>query len=146
MSAESELIDRLKWGLFYSLWYKQKTATKAFLRLIERLKPQYITDELYRFYEKAKRLYIWLSMPENAALWKRERVSIPGERSTSEYFNWRLKVLERDNGTCQDCGGKKKVVVHHIKPYRDYKDLRLDVNNGIILCHNCHVEAHRCLN
>lgn len=65
-------------------------------------------------------------------------------RKSEEYKDWRAKVLERDNYTCQRCGCRTKVGkdcrhhVHHIYPFHSYPDLRYEVSNGITLCYKCH--------
>jgi len=51
-------------------------------------------------------------------------------------------VFQKNGYVCQACGGKSGVhylQAHHIKPFADYPELRLDVNNGITLCSLCHV-------
>ncbi|TDX49118.1 HNH endonuclease [Orenia marismortui] len=65
-------------------------------------------------------------------------------RSIFGYKNWRLKVYERDNFTCQKCGDDKggNLVAHHIESFRDNPDLRLAINNGITLCEKCHNNFH----
>jgi len=57
---------------------------------------------------------------------------------------WRKAIYERDNYTCQRCGEKnlKKPKAHHIKSFKDYPKLRVDINNGICLCNKCHKEVH----
>lgn len=63
---------------------------------------------------------------------------------TDRYKNWRTSVFERDNYTCQWCrarsGNGKEVVLNadHIKPWKDYPELRFDVSNGRTLCVTCH--------
>jgi 5-methylcytosine-specific restriction endonuclease McrA len=56
-----------------------------------------------------------------------------------EYKKWRIAVFERDSYTCQVC---RKVGTylnaHHIKSWKNYPDLRFNVNNGITLCEDCH--------
>ena len=58
--------------------------------------------------------------------------------STKEpkYKEWRMKVFMRDNFKCrisnQDCKGQ--IQAHHILPWRDFIELRYEVNNGITLC------------
>jgi hypothetical protein len=65
-------------------------------------------------------------------------------RDTLEYSRWRLKILRRDNYTCQCCGarnGNGKSIhlrVHHKENFADNKELRMNINNGITLCSNCH--------
>ena len=66
------------------------------------------------------------------------------ERKYIEYYKWRKQVYKRDNYTCQCCGDNKghNLVAHHILNYSEYKKLRIDVNNGITLCKECHKEFH----
>lgn len=64
-------------------------------------------------------------------------------RNYPEYEEWRKSVFERDNYTCQKCnvrGGDLEA--HHINSYKEYPDLRLDINNGITLCKKCHKDEH----
>jgi 5-methylcytosine-specific restriction endonuclease McrA len=56
--------------------------------------------------------------------------------------NWkeqRKKALKRDKHTCQHCGAKTKLVVHHKTPYRINHDSSL--KNLIVLCSSCHLKA-----
>lgn len=63
-----------------------------------------------------------------------------------EYRQWRMKCLERDNWTCQFCGIKCHIglgktiylTVHHIKSWKNYPELRFEIDNGITLCEKCH--------
>lgn len=55
---------------------------------------------------------------------------------------WRIKVFKRDNYTCQNCrvrGGKLQA--HHVKSYREYPELRHDIDNGQTLCVDCHKQT-----
>jgi len=64
----------------------------------------------------------------------------PRSTKTIEYKAWRQKVFERDNYTCQKCGDSKggNLNAHHIKTFKNYPELRFEVNNGITLCSVCH--------
>ena len=39
---------------------------------------------------------------------------------------------------CQNCNTNLQLEVHHIKSVKNFPELRHSVDNGIILCHNCH--------
>jgi 5-methylcytosine-specific restriction endonuclease McrA len=84
------------------------------------------------------------SIGENAPNW---RGGISKQRDidkrTKEYKEWRSQVYERDNYTCISCrdnsGGN--LHAHHIENYSSSIELRLNINNGITLCNNCHNPA-----
>jgi hypothetical protein len=59
-------------------------------------------------------------------------------RHSNEYVQWVKEVKKRDNHTCQYCGTKRKLQIHHIKMFVTNPELRMDINNGITLCKKCH--------
>lgn len=64
-------------------------------------------------------------------------------KECKEYRDWRINVYKKDNFTCQVCFKTKKFLnAHHLYNYADYKDLRFDLNNGITLCKECHINFH----
>jgi hypothetical protein len=60
--------------------------------------------------------------------------------NNKEYREWRTKVFTRDNFKCKinNCDCKGQLEAHHILSWRDYPELRYDINNGITLCHFHH--------
>ena len=62
------------------------------------------------------------------------------DRRCYAYVNWRKQVWERDNFKCKisnsDCIGK--IQAHHILSWKEYPELRYNLNNGITLCHAHH--------
>lgn len=62
-----------------------------------------------------------------------------GERMNPEAYRWRKSVLERDHGFCRLCLSQKNLEVHHIVRFGADPKRRWDVDNGITLCHQCHV-------
>ena len=65
-------------------------------------------------------------------------------------LDWKVireKVLKRDNYTCQDCGKKDNLEVHHIKPIKDGGE-EFDEDNCVTLCggkNGCHSKRHKLL-
>ena len=75
----------------------------------------------------------------NPNLTDEERVQ---RRNYPEYFEFCRKVKIRDNFTCQCCGSKRNLEVHHLNGYNwDIKG-RTDVKNGVSLCKDCHKNFH----
>ena len=60
-----------------------------------------------------------------------------------KYMEWRSRVFERDNWTCQTCGLRGYVEPHHIKGWTKYPELRYVIENGITLCYDCHKLTRR---
>ena len=65
-----------------------------------------------------------------------------------EFAEWRERVFERDDYTCQLCGAKSQVGErvelhpHHKRSFTKYPKLRFEIANGITLCKNCHRRIH----
>lgn len=70
------------------------------------------------------------------------------DKNAQRFYNskaWervRTLALIRDYYLCQECLKHKIIkvynVVHHIVPLKESKELSLDINNLICLCHECH--------
>lgn len=61
----------------------------------------------------------------------------------SGHARWAKNVISRDLATCQRCGAREtELQAHHIKPYHDHPELRLDVDNGLTVCAPCHWQIH----
>lgn len=63
-------------------------------------------------------------------------------RNSKKFFDWRDSVYARDNYTCQGCGAKESLCAHHIARWKDSKELRFEISNGITVCRECHFEIH----
>lgn len=55
---------------------------------------------------------------------------------------WATLVKLRD-GKCTNCHSEDDLHAHHIKSYKEFPELRYDVNNGMTLCGICHREHHK---
>ncbi len=100
------------------------------------------------------------SIGENNWHWKGGIKSLYNQiRDSKEYTLWRLAVFTRDNFTCQECGDKtgSNLNAHHLKEFSKIleennittieqalvcKEL-WDIDNGITLCEDCHIERHK---
>ena len=67
------------------------------------------------------------------------------EMAKVEYHQWRRAVFSRDQFKCmnKNCkSGSTKLHAHHVVPWKDNKDKRYDVSNGITVCVQCHKAVH----
>lgn len=67
-------------------------------------------------------------------------------RHGRDYTEWRKMVYARDNWSCQECGiycRSGNIVAHHIKDFKNFPELRFDVDNGITYCRKCHASLHQ---
>lgn len=66
------------------------------------------------------------------------------KRRIEGYNDFIKNVYKRDNYTCQCCSKVgNKLNAHHIYGYSEYKELRINVDNGITLCEECHKSYHK---
>ena len=80
----------------------------------------------------------------NYNLTDEEREANKSRLSDVVYIRWRKNVFIKDDYVCCKCDQKGgKLNAHHILNYSNYKQLRLDINNGITLCVNCHKKFHK---
>ena len=69
--------------------------------------------------------------------WNPDLTDEEREKKRRELYktNWREKVFERDNYTCQTCGDDKggNLEAHHKYSYMAYPEKRTDISNGVTL-------------
>lgn len=66
------------------------------------------------------------------------------ERKSNEDMKFINGVKKRDNYTCACCKKRGGVLVsHHINSYNYYEEGRYDIDNGITLCQECHLNFHK---
>lgn len=74
--------------------------------------------------------------------WKGGRTEYDIIRKSCEYKKWRRQVFERDSFTCTKCGKVgHKLNAHHIVTFKN-EETRFNLDNGITLCKDCHIEFH----
>mgnify|MGYP003083500446 FL=1 len=59
------------------------------------------------------------------------------------YKTFRLSVLKRDNERCVICGGTDNLIVHHLNSHHWDKKNRVNPDNGVCLCEECHKDFHK---
>ncbi len=96
------------------------------------------TEEERRFLSeihKGEKNYQWKGGTEGE--YKRIRKSV-------DFKLWREAVFKRDNYICQKKHKRiRKLHPHHILNFAQYPELRFDINNGITLSEEAHMEFHK---
>jgi hypothetical protein len=65
-------------------------------------------------------------------------------RHTFEVNLFKQACLQRDNWTCQKTGVRGgRLVVHHIKNFSQFPELRTSIENGITLSYSAHNQFHK---
>lgn len=60
------------------------------------------------------------------------------ERLSPEGRAWRKRILEREQGHCRLCLNTEQPEAHHIRMFSRYPNDRWKLENGILLCSDCH--------
>lgn len=93
---------------------------------------------------------------KNAAAWLRGEgfIKVGPNRATFVRFadqigrwsakrrHWTITVFSRDNFKCVECGARRNLQAHHIKPWATHPRLRFFISNGMTLCRRCHAKKH----
>jgi len=103
-----------------------------------------LTRKGYRGYVCKKCMAEYLSRIKTPKIrTERSRVN----RDDNGYREWQKYIYKKYNWKCALCGCKgsknNQINAHHIFGYKEYPDLRLDKNNGIVLCFKHHLEFHK---
>ena len=61
---------------------------------------------------------------------------------TDLYF-WSREVRMQYDYHCVYCNASRHLSAHHIFPKSKYRGLKYNLNNGILMCKNCHTELHQ---
>lgn len=73
------------------------------------------------------------------------RAAYSAASARSRFNGLRLARLRKDRFTCQHCGSREQLVVHHQKKAasKNRKDEVSDITNLLTLCRSCHMNHHR---
>lgn len=61
----------------------------------------------------------------------------------NELYFWAREVRMKDGHKCIQCGKRRKLTSHHLFNKCKYPLLKYNINNGVSLCFNCHIELHK---
>lgn len=84
------------------------------------------------------------SCGELSLSWQGGKTQGQKKRMLQKYKDWRIAVYKRDDFTCVVCGGVgRNLNAHHIKEWANFPGLRLDIDNGVTMCEDCHKLYHK---
>jgi len=73
-------------------------------------------------------------------------ISNPVYKNSYKLSKWSKEVRERDNYICQKCNVthlRNELHAHYILSKPKHRDLMFNLDNGITLCHECHIIEHK---
>lgn len=116
-----------------------KTFTRNISK-IEKYKHNYCSNECR--YKGFSKYYSGENSPNYD--YSKDEIDRIRNRNIEGYEEWRNNVFKKDNYTCRCCGDNKggNLNAHHLFNYMEYKELRINIKNGITLCDNCHKTFH----
>lgn len=65
----------------------------------------------------------------------------PWDRDDPRVRAWTVEVKKA--GKCAVCGSTENLEAHHILKWSEYPAGRIDPENGVCLCRNCHADSHK---
>ena len=69
-----------------------------------------------------------------------DKTIYPYDRSDCRVREWTNKV--KAAGNCALCNSTENLEAHHVIKWADYPQGRIDINNGLCLCIDCHTKEH----
>ena len=92
--------------------------------------------------KKAAILLLKIAFPSDFVKFLFEDESLyPFDRNDPRVRTWKQIVLSK--GKCEICGSKENLEAHHFIKWSECPLGRIDVNNGMCLCHRCHTNEHQ---
>lgn len=111
--------------------YKQNLSPEQRMKIAERRKNWKLSEEA------KKRISIANSGENNGSwrggVWDKKN----GRNAGYPYRVFRRQVLKH-SPYCSFCGSTERLEMDHIKPYSVYPELRMEISNVRVLCHECH--------
>ncbi|NNU89778.1 HNH endonuclease [Anoxybacillus sp. CHMUD] len=71
-----------------------------------------------------------------------EDCAVVVNRNDPLVIKWAKEVKKRDGYKCVKCGSTKKLHAHHISQWSDDPVNRINIDNGVTLCSECHAKEH----
>lgn len=82
----------------------------------------------------------WNKGKKGSIPWNKDKEPTGNSRGNNRVKIWKKLIHEKDDWKCVKCGCCENLHAHHIKPWKDFEELRFDVNNGMTLCNSCHAK------
>ncbi len=101
-----------------------------------------LSPDTSRIQKKAARIILTYSIGNDEANTILEDVAVVKDRRDPLVIDWTKRVKERDNYTCQKCGSEKYLMAHHISHWSYDIHNRVNIENGVTLCKECHALEH----
>lgn len=137
----NSLVGNINWNdtRAFKVWNYKYTKEDVGSTIIEALSILLGDYEIYR--KQAALLLMKVFVRDQFLDFLLEDKSVyPYDRNDNRVRRWTEAVVSK--GYCEMCKSQENLEAHHIIKWSDYPQGRIDVKNGMCLCHKCHTEQH----
>lgn len=124
----------------FKVWNYRHTTEEVGMLIVDALAVLLGNYEIYR--KQAAMLLLKMLVRDKFLKFILENTGVcPYDRNDYRVRKWTEAVVSK--GSCELCGSTEHLEAHHIIKWADYPQGRIDLKNGMCLCHNCHTEEHK---
>lgn len=123
---------------YYNTFVSEMESKDTFHKLDNKQGDSTFNNELEKMAKKTVYFLMFSGVPEYIVPLVLERATKYNVQSIKQDLYRKTKKAN----TCIICGNDKDLTIHHIKPIKDYPELKYRFDNIKVICKTCHKNLH----